>query len=172
MAALFINPDDFLVRPYRIPNLQEAKDFQDYLESKEAEILKSLLGPVMYDDFIVQPIVEQRWVDLRDGAEYSLYSEDYIYPGIKQFLIPAVYADWLADSYDKHTDTGIVVHTKENTELISPSLRISRAWNHFVSLVGDSVNYENTLWGFLKANEEDYPEWKFKKPETINIFNL
>ena len=179
MAALFVDELDFFYAPYNVPNQNEKVSFQNYLQVKEEEILLKLFGYKLWDAFeaaIIAGSPAQKWVDLRDGKTYTYGGETYKYYGLNDLLVPVIYSWWLKDNFDKHTNIGIGLNVKDDFTLISPATRISRAYNRFAEKVGSVTNYKNTLWGFLKANEDTYTDWDefedFQEPGTLNIFNI
>jgi hypothetical protein len=180
MAALFVDEYDFFYAPYNVPNQNEKVSFQTYLGVKEEEILLKLFGYKLWDEFkaaIQAGSPAQKWIDLRDGDTYTYGGETYKYYGLNDLLVPVIYSWWLKDNFDKHTNVGIGLNTKDpDFTLISPATRISRAYNKFSEKVGSVTVYKNTLWGFLKANEDTYTNWDefedFEEPGTLNIFNI
>jgi hypothetical protein len=149
----FLSASDFDVIPLSIPNLdQVVNSFQDYLDLKEEEILRSLLGADLYDSFIAglaEDYPEDRWVNLRDGSNYEYNSRVYAWVGVVKFLKPYIYSSWLRDTWDDHTGIGVVQPNAENSKVISPGLRIIRAWNQASNYAGDQCKIENSLYGFL-----------------------
>jgi hypothetical protein len=66
----------YFVGDIALPNLDEVPNtFQDTMDRYEEEILKKLLGYQLYNAFIagiaVEPTPDQKWLDLRDGAEFT-----------------------------------------------------------------------------------------------------
>lgn len=179
MAALFVDELDFFYAPYNVPNQTEKVSFQNYLGVKEEEILLKLFGYELWDEFkaaIIAGSPSQKWVDLRDGDTYTYGGETYKYYGLNDLLVPVIYSWWLKDNFDKHTNIGVGLNQKTDFTLISPAKRIARAFNKFSEKVGSVRCYENTLWGFLKANEDTYTTWDefedFEEPGTLNEFNI
>jgi len=75
---MFVDSTDFTDIPYKIPNQEETRAFVDWIEAEETKILKEVLGLPLYNAFIegldTSGSIEQKWLDLRDGAEYD-YSD-------------------------------------------------------------------------------------------------
>lgn len=89
--------------------------------------------------------------------------------------------------------TGEIKPDNENSNQASPNQKLMRSWNKFVDLTGNvfddklsfywdgwfnqfdlssyqHVNAAPSLFNFLLANKDVYPEWEFQPSEKINIF--
>ena len=178
MATLIVQLTDFEQRPYRIPNQTESKDLYAFIEVAEEKILRELFGHDMYEELEDQlsGTPGAVWVALRDGAEYAYNSQNYKYGGLKAILVPRIYSEWITETRDKYTDVGVVYNTSDNNERVSPARRIVEAYNAYARLVGDYWNQCNTLYGYMEANEADFPDWDpdnlFDPPGRINEFGL
>jgi hypothetical protein len=65
------------------------------------------------------------------------------------------------------------VPSQENFQIIDdPEPFVVTAWNDYVSKVGGCYNQENTFYGFMTANKDDYPDWRFTIPQYKNRFGL
>lgn len=172
---MIITSSDFTVRPYKIINLEENKDFADFRDYEEAKILKKILGLDLYDQFVagigVNPI-DAKWSSLRAGGIYEYTSKNYTYEGMLAFLKPYIYAMWLRATYDKHTASGIVISKPTESEVISPATRICNAYRDFQLQVGSSQSMKGTLYGYLHVNNTTYEDWAFEDPGGMNVFNL
>lgn len=167
---------DFEDRPYRIQDQEENKDLESFLASTEEDILRKLLGTALYNDFIAGIGVgspDQKWIDLRDGDVYTYGGVEYEYKGLVDLLVPCIFAYWVKETNDKYTNSGTVRNSPAmNSTAISPARRISEAYARFCSKVGNECEYCDTLYGFILANESDYPDWVFKEPEPMNQFDI
>lgn len=184
---MFVTPDDF-VFPYNLPDSSDAPTvLSDLIDYAEPEILRSLLGAATYQDFLdgvlVDPDAEepefkpnaeidQKWLDLRDGAEYTYKEKVYQYTGLKLFLKPYLYQEWISRNAEDVTLFGVSQPDVENAKIVSPGRIISKEYNKFSRLVGNCEQYCDTFWGFMKANEETYPDWLFKNPSRKNSMGL
>ncbi len=174
---MFLEPTDFLEKPYKVPNQEESKDFVAFIEATEAKYLKAILGLQLYNDFIDgledSGIVEQKWTDLKYGTTYTYSDVLYEWAGIKTLLKPVVYSEWLTINFRRWTSSGMIINTgQQNSGAVNPDQEIIRAWNEFVDLLGGSGygwpvqwltthNYKNTIYGFLQVNSTDYNDWDF-----------
>jgi len=179
---MFVDPTDFTDIPYKIPNKEETRAFVDWIEAEETKILKEVLGLPLYNAFIegldTSGSIEQKWLDLRDGAEYEYSDSTYEYLGLVDFLKPEIYSRWFYLRYRVPTSSGVVINTgQQNTTVQNPDVEVSQYHNIFVEKIGNSCNQKNTLFGFLTVNEEDYQEdgeviWNFTEQKLTNQFNL
>lgn len=160
MAPLVI-PSDFGILPYLIPNTN-TPDVSDqltlFIAKEQEEILKKLLGKLLYKAFdlglSIDPI-DQRWLNIRDGAEFGPDNER-TWGGLKQMLIPYIYHQWLLRTFDQHTDIGITISQAENSEVINPSRRLVDSWNDFQSKVG--CFYQDGIYGFIYYSDNVYTD--------------
>lgn len=185
MAALFISATDFTNKPYKIPNQEESKDFDEWLEAKEDDVLKDLLGFQLWDAFsnaIEGGTTTAKWVSLRDGDDYEYGGYTFKWGGMNKMLIPYVYSMFIRESFDRLTASGVGLNVGGNNgnqtfTIISPATRITTAQNAFSRMAGGCYNADNSLYGFLLANyETDYTEWNpistWSDPGKENVFDL
>lgn len=171
-----LTAEDFTF-PYAVQYTDQEATFETFITECEAEALKGIFGRTLYNEYLVgiavTPTPDAKWTKLRDGATYTIHDEVYTYGGLKEFLKFYVYAKWTDAKTEMDSNTGIVVNTAENSETISPALKIVRAFNKYSALVGDNCNTIDTFFGFMYVNEEaDYPNWNFTAPGKMNVFNL
>lgn len=191
---MFTTDADYDAMPYNIPSdtVDAPEALNTFITRTEQEILRKLLGSVLYNEFITaivididaDPLVmkddadiEQKWLDLRDGADYIINEdtddeETFRYDGIKNFMIPYVFSEWLGANHDHLTAMGNSLASVENAQMISPAKRMVKAYSVFYGYVGNCTKNENTLWGFLDVNDDIYLNWKFKDPGKITEFNI
>lgn len=185
---MFVVLSDFENRPYKIPNQEESKDLQNFIDVAEEKILKSLLGVVLYDELaegtdMTESLIAQKWLDLRDGDTYSFTGSDltYEYKGLVSFLVPCIYSLWLTETRDKYTNSSTGFNTSDKFERISPARRIVESYNDFFRQVGNYWNQWNTLYGFLTANTTTYNDFDGSlftaigtddQPNSINEFGI
>lgn len=169
---------DFLDRPYRIPNQDESTDLENFITAKEEELLRDLLGTTLYDAYIAGISAgspAQKWVDLRDGKNYTYGGVTFHFAGLDACLIPAIFALWVKETSDQFTASGTVRNAPVlNGTAVSPARRISEAWGRWLTLVGSECQYWDSLYGFLVANATDYDfdgtDWV--TPGSMNAFDL
>jgi hypothetical protein len=185
---MFVTDDDFNSFPYNIPQSEDAATvLSELISNAEPEILRKVLGSVTYNEFIVGVFVDpnaeelvmkedvdidQKWLDLRDGANYSYKGKNYRYDGIKNILKPYIVQEWISDNAENVTLIGVSQPQSENATVVSPGRLISKYYNKFSRLVGNCEQFCDTLWGFIKANEDNYPDWLFTDPQRKNTMGL
>jgi len=168
-----ITTEHFLDRPYRIPNIEETKDLQAFIDYHEAKLLRAIFGTTLYNLFVAgigAPTPEQKWVDLRDGKVYSYNSTDYEFLGLIELLKSYIYAKWLKENEDKVTNSGVMRNTVDKSEHVGGWERYVSAYNVFSSMAGNIDRQENTFYGFMYANWEGYvtnlSDWIFCYPHN------
>jgi hypothetical protein len=180
---VIIDPVDFSDKPYKVPNQEENRDFAAFLESKEEELaVKYLLGSEMWEEFKAaldgSDPIDPIWETLRDGGFYDYQDKQYVYKGWVDMIRPAILSEWAPESTFKLTNIGYVEnHAPDKAKLIEDQYPFQvKHWNKFVSKVGYNYPYgysqKNTFYGFMKANEDDYPNWHFRCPKYKNRFDL
>lgn len=117
-----------------------------------------------------------KWLRLKKGDKYQYGGLDFRWVGMMKLLRPLIYSEWLETTFDNHTGVGVVVGNNENSTLRHPGRRIMNAYNNYARKAGllDEVchrylptypiSVENTLYGFITANEADYPDFCFTSP--------
>jgi len=170
-----------------IPNTGEPAvlaDLNRAIEQFEYEVLVDLLGYRLYKQFIDgldQPAPEQKWKDLRDGAEFSFEFCDVTvttkWEGLvnqaKRSLI-AYYVFYKKLNIDMVSAAGVggVVQTlTENAEMVSPVNVLVRTWNKMLRLYGDIDDRDQNQYyfgGFNKYSSADYVHFN-DKPSAYNF---
>lgn len=180
---MIIDVSDFQKRPYKIPNQEESPDFEEFVAAKEIELAtKYLLGWELWNEFTAaleaSGSLDQKWIDLRDGAEYESSGVTYKYAGWIDLVRPAIYSEWLPSISEKLTNVGMINNSApQQAKYIEDQypFQIGK-WNEFVSKVGFvtwyGLNCRDTFYGFMKANESDYDAWEFNCPPLKNRFDI
>lgn len=181
---MFVTPADFAVDgdKYLIPNITSEEsevDYETWIDETEEEILRQLLGDILYDQFIVgigELVPEQKWLDLRDGNVYYLYqSKQYLWKGLKALLKPYIHSEWVLINHKQLNEAGVTAPTLENGETISASRIIVSSYNDYAKLRGSECEYKRTLFGFLKSNPTGYSTWEIDDEvwnDEMNIWNI
>lgn len=145
----------------------------DYIALYEPEYLKKALGYNMYkaftDGLAVIPTPEQRWIDLRDGKEYTVNDVTYKWNGFKNSekvspIAYYVYCQYLDTQATNVTGIGTVVNNKQNATSVSPASKIFSAWHNMNEL-------NCSLYHFLHENVDTYPEFKRNEVESFGSRN-
>lgn len=180
---MIIDVTDFLKRPYKIPNQEESRDFAEFVEAKEIELAtKYLLGWDLWNEFNdainASGDPDQKWIDLRDGAEYTYNDKTYKYLGWVDLIKPGIYSEWLPLMTDKLTNVGMINNaTPQQAKFIEDQYPFQvGTWNNFAAKVGFyrryGYNCVNSFHGFMKANEDTFTNWEFICPPVKNRFDL
>jgi len=147
---MFLTPADFNVIPYNIPPKPDAPNsLGDFINFYEKKVLIDLLGPVLYLEFVealfedpnADPLVpidevdiDQKWKDLRDGAEYTYTEKPYRWLGVEEAMKPFIFQQWESDHYKRLSSQGRSRSRKENADVVDPSDNITSAYSDFVKL--------------------------------------
>lgn len=180
---MIIDPTDFDVKPYKIPNQEENRDFLSFLEEKEEELaVKYLLGSELWEEFKAaledSGSIDSIWTALKDGAFYDYNDVQYEYKGWVHMVRPAIFSEWVPETTMKLTNIGYVTNSApDKATLIEDHYPFQVThWNKFVQTVGYSsryrYNYKNSFYGFMKANEDNYPSWQFNCPGFKNRYDI
>jgi hypothetical protein len=171
----------YFIGEINIPNTNQlaVQENLDFLISKrEPEILIQLFGYEMYKAFVAglqEDPVPHRWIDLRDGADFTYNGELRHWMGLiaksdepKESLIANyVYYWFMRKEATQTSGVGETVTKTENSVRVSPIAKQVQAWNEMVEWIYD-------MWNFLQANSAIYSEWKpvMCQWERNNQFNL
>lgn len=189
---MFVTASDFARKEYSIPNLDSViNSFNSFIERREKEALKSLLGLTLYDSFIDgldEDYPEERWLALKNGARYMYNGKEYEWVGMKELLIPYVYSEWVANDETILTGVGTGQSKTENLKRLKPVKKISDAFNDYSEKAGGCCEYKNTLYGFLYQEGQagtfdntfdesfqtfiEYLNVNFKEPGHMNAFGI
>lgn len=179
---MIIDPTDFTDKPYKVPNQEENRDFVAFIESKEEEVARMILGVELWEEFkeglATSDPIDTIWETLRDGDYYEYNNIQYYYSGWVDLVRPAIFSEWVPETTHKITNIGYVEnHAPDKAKLIEDSYPFQvKHWNKFVNKVGYQYPYgfsqKNSFYGFMKANVDNYPNWQFTCPRYKNRFDL
>lgn len=186
----------YFIREISVPNLNNptvSEEFNDYIGYFQKEILIDLLGYDLYKAYkegIASQTPEQKWIDLRDGKEFSFNlngktintkwngfeNEDK-----ESFISYYIYCFWVRKTMQILTNVGVTSSNVENSTAVNAERKIVTAWNKFLNLYGDVpssfdrynpyVHYDEnpSAYNFLLAKYVNYDNWVFKRREKIVI---
>lgn len=182
----------YFVGELNIPNTGNAAILERlnfFIAKYEVEFLKKVFGTALYNAYatgiVVTPTPDQIWVDLRDGKEYLLNSDNYNWFGLRNEttkqspIANYVYYWWLRSDTTPKPDDGEeakAYYERRNQSMI-------RAWNELSTwLLGERRHgyfYASGLLGFLNSNRLVYEDWKdftgyklYRDFAPINSMNL
>lgn len=163
----------------------------DLVLSTDEHVYKSLVADnvaLLTDGASWQLQPDNVWLLLKNGDTYQFCNSKYFWKGIKQMLVPGIYSKWLQATYDNHSNYGISLANIENANPISPSTRITNAYNEMIRQAGNLCDQRGTLYGYVvQKNLLDarfaevyvnftsfsaYLSQTFSRLETINIFDI
>ncbi|GIV35398.1 MAG: hypothetical protein KatS3mg031_2933 [Chitinophagales bacterium] len=150
---LLVSVNDF-VFPYSIPNADRIGALNDLMIVKQDEVLNKIFGVDFTQAFytgLQAPSPEQRWLDLRDGKTFTLYSKTVVYPGIKSVIVPYVFAKYVREMTANFTGIGTVRPDAENATVISAAHVEVKAYNEAVDasrIVQDYVVSDGRYSGY------------------------
>ena len=157
-------------------------NIDSYITKYEKEILMQLLGYDLYKDFIANP-TDARWVEFKDGAEYTVKSgaSEYtvkwnglVNTDLVSLIAYYIYFNYMRDLVTHTSGIGEVLSASENAARITPSDKMVHAWNEHIAIYGKLTDDALTpsAYRFLKENEDDYDLWIFRTKKTINSFGI
>ncbi len=136
----FVEDTDMIGR-YRIYfQNNEITVFNNSVTDWEYEALTDLFGDEFYNAFrvgLLEPVIEQKWLDLRDGKTYNSCTcfEDRNYRGMVNLLVPYIFSKWVLRNQNFVTITGSKSFENENArDLNEKELKQLSwsAWNEFI----------------------------------------
>lgn len=162
-----------------LPEEKYDEPIQSFIERYEPEILKKLFGYELYKLISADEVVDQRLIDLIDGAEYTVNDHTYKWIGLKNdeniSLIAYYIYYWVRrNKISETTSFSEVENAHENAVNVGASMKIQNAWRRLQQLYG-SVKYPDdyeSCYAYMKQREEDYPEWIFTELGSVNAFDL
>lgn len=152
-----------------------------FINKYEKDLLTSVLGLTLYNSFtagLAEPVVDQKWTDLKTGATYTCGDTQKHWRGIltaspnESMIANYVYYWYVRNNHTQTAAMGEVKASNENSVMANPSLKMVRAWNEMSCWIREMVDY-------LNAKKDDYPDWSsqdvwcmLKKFRPINEFNI
>jgi len=128
-------------------------EFASFLERKEKEFLRAVLGVTLFNLFYVEikkPSPDAKWTKLFAGSDYYLGGEDAYFEGLKQGLICYCYVHWLKDRSTINVSSGNVATKQNNADTVAPI-------GHFVAAQNKCIDNAVECALFIDANAADYP---------------
>jgi len=188
----------YFVGDISLPNVDNNNTLTNAIDQYEEDVLKKLLGYDLYKEFIAEiqgGSPAQKWIDFRDGKEFtfefdgntiSTKWEGLINANKRSLISYYVYAQYRDNRQSTTTGINDVRGIPENAEKVHDSSKIVSAFNRGIVLYGEvprywfdkfSTTYEfyndfPSAYNFLNANRTDYPGWLFEPIERVNNFGL
>jgi len=188
------------INEFNIPNsnIDSQTIIQQFIDRYEPEVLKMVLGYELSRDYaaaLAGGSPAQKWLDLRDGVEFSfVYDGKTIldkWPGLiggtgrKSLITAFIYLAFRKEHESYFTGSNEASAKSENSDVADAYPKYMSVWNEMVDMVGivpvdfndnetPSVVYTSdpSLYNFLLKNIADYSTWKFKHIEKLNSFGI
>ena len=147
-------------------------DIQSYINKEEPIILIKILGYALYKEFVaaLESSPAQKWLDLRDGVEYTDSSGNLQkYDGIFLIITDHVYNAIIASLQSEATDSGVKIALADNAENVSPREKMLYGNNDMVNRIAVMNDYIN------RTNDDTPDTYDNYLPQLIektNIFDL
>lgn len=156
------------------------------IEQREPEYLRAVLGYPTYKEMLAAlatPSPAQKWVDIRDGAEYvDADGRTQKWNGLVRTGNPKrspiayfVYYWYLRVEATKATASGESIPDTQNAKPVNPRQKMVTTWNEMVMM-------SRELYWFMYANQSVYSDWsisdirvdrsRYKFFETINLLGI
>lgn len=171
----FSTPGEVFLPNTERTDVQERIDYQ--IASLEDKFLQDILGYPLWkamNDGLSQMVIDQKWLDLRDGKEYTgIDDQPHAWMGLRQVYTSApftikksmianlVYWYWQKENSTQTVSLGEAAPNAENATIVSPKPKMIAAWNQMVDWICD-------LQYFLDSNISVYPEWQ----NRYNFFQM
>ena len=178
-----LTDSSYFVGDINIPD-SSFSNLSTYITRFEKEILLKAFGYELYLLIAAYNTAkpedsEQRIRDIVEGKEfiYSTYLMKWnglINSDKKSLIAYYVFFKWLKSHQSSTTNQGEVSSVNENSSKISPGTRLAEAWFNLKELYGDPDQNEmnSSLYNFLKANDDIYPELIFTRIGSFNELGI
>lgn len=167
-----ISPTIFNKTELKLP-IDNINDIQEYIDEHEPIILRRILSYALYKEFsaaLEGGSPAQKWIDLRDGAEYNDACGDLEkYDGISLIIADYVYYNIIASIQTNATDSGVVSAGLENAGITSPRTKLVFAWNDMVKrkyFMDDFITQTNN------ETPDTYENFRVEEIELKNTLNI
>lgn len=161
----------YFVGEIDIPNIDERPNTIEFnIEKFEKEFLICLLGRELYDDFIEgleEATPEQKWLDLRDGANFDLEYCGKTIPmtweglvNTEKFSPIAFYVYYKIRLEELTTVTGSaeVAAEHENSVRANARRKMVNAWNRMLDMYGE-IRYDDKSFDYNGYSYNVFPRY-------------
>ena len=187
---------ELVITNTNLPVIEDA--LEATITKYEKEILKSLLGQVLYDAFIaglLEDPIPEKWTDLRDGKDFTqdyngqtitLHWNGLINDEKRSLISYYVYCKYWQHRQTLTTDIGEIDPKAENASKWNTIDKIVNCWREMRQLYGVvpksySKYYDTThivyndlpsAYNFLLANSSNYDDWWFEQIPIMNAIGI
>jgi hypothetical protein len=182
----------YFIRGLSLPVDEISGQLNGYILSLEPEILNKILGYSLTKAFLAgldvevenedeftefdgesfedESTIEQKWLDLRDGAEFIYAGKTYKWMGFantekKSILANYIYVKFTTETAVNVTGTGAGITQKENSIRVDNRQAQVRVWNEMIEMI-------RLLHMFIIVNLEDYEDFDGTNYGQTNQFNV
>ena len=163
----------YFIRGLSLPVDEISGQLNGYILSLEPEILNKILGYSLTKEFLDgldETTVVQKWLDLRDGAEFIYAGKTYKWMGFanaekKSILANYIYVKFTTETAVNVTGTGAGITQKENSIRVDNRQAQVRVWNEMIEMI-------RLLHMFIIVNLEDYEDFDGTNYGETNQFNV
>lgn len=165
---------DFSGKNESLPVDEKVRDeLNAYIDRFEPKILSELLGYELYKEFkagIEAATPEQKWINLRDGADYRDSCDVLsLFDGLKVASVAHIYYKFTKENQEFASEVGIKRIASQNSEGADPSRKQSIAIN-----LASEINEQ--CKGFIEWSNNETPDtyenYIYIKRERITHFNF
>ena len=141
--------------------------YSDILSELEPEVLKYLMGNILYSLYKANEDAEP-YLTLRNGGNYVVDKNGVevtlVYPGLKELVGHYSYCEIMRNRVTSTQSVGEVRSRVENSGYANNFRKVFSAWARFEELYGypGQSKLIPSAYNFLNANKELFPDWIFE----------
>lgn len=107
----------------------------------ERQLMLDALGVPLFNEFTAAmadlPNAAQKWIDLVDGATYTLDGKEYLWEGLRGYnknslVASYIFCEFLRNDESTYTTTGIAQNKAKNAQNYSYTPKYITAWRNFI----------------------------------------
>ena len=136
-------------------------DFDQYAQEVQRNYLEKILGVELYTalqnnlDASNHP-VDQRFIDLVNGVQYSVCSTLINFRGVKIYCSYLWMYNYMLNSDNQLTPIGAMIFRDENADHIEGKQAMRQARDHYLR---SAEGFESHIINYLTNNQDIYPEF-------------
>lgn len=116
---------------------------------------------------------DNKWLLLINGDTYEYGNREYEWEGMVMLFTPYIFSKYVEHNREAFTGVNVAEGKQENADTVSPFNQIANSWNDFARLAGAKFCIDNSLYGYLLANEGNFDsDIIFQDPGFKNFANL
>lgn len=99
-------------------------------------------------------VVEQKWLDLVNGADMTIDGKKFRYDGLKEILTHYIFYNWVVEYFPSINSNSISTPFAENSSVADPNFYITVIWNRISAML---YNDSTDVYSFVNY-VNDFPE--------------